>query len=166
MTVRRRLAAVVLVVALTGCAVLPLRYRYDEEPAGPGVWLVRAGDYWPGAAPDLDAFVLYRAAERTRDAGLRYFVVRESTGDPALHRRFSTTAAAAAPPAPEKYGAEMQARLDRLDFLYKTPYSELRRQWRTLEFQMLRDDEIGAHTDVVDGRRVLDELRGFIDRRR
>jgi hypothetical protein len=163
---QRLLAGIALVVALTGCTV-PLRYRYEEEQLGRRVWLVRAGDYWPGAAADLDVFVLYRAAERTRDAGLRYFAVREFTGDRTVHRRFPTSVEpSAAPPVSAKSGAELNATLDRLDFLYKTPYSELRRQWRTIKFRMLRDDEIGEHIDVVDGRRVLDEFRTFIDRRR
>src|SRR5207244_4433695 len=119
--IRSGLAVVTLAIALAGCTA-PLRYRYDEEQLGRRAWLVRAGDYWPGAAADLDVFLLYRAAERTRDAGFRYFVVRQWTGDPALYRRFLADAAPSATAvAPASSRAELATMLDRLDFFYKTP---------------------------------------------
>ncbi|MBI2203526.1 MAG: hypothetical protein HYU41_06730 [Candidatus Rokubacteria bacterium] len=153
-----RIAVAIAAVLLAGCTVALPRYRYDEQQLGRRTWEIRAGDSWPGAAPDLERFVLYRAAERTREMGLGHFVIRDSTLDMSRARSLSY------PPVTE--GNELGTAVDRLDYLYRTPYSELTKRWQRVKFRMVRESEVADHVDVVDAAKVLDRLRPFIDRRR
>lgn len=158
MSHRTRLAVAVVAVLLAGCSVALPRYRYEEQQLGRRTWDVRAGDSWPGAAPDLERFVLYRAAELTRQMGLAHFVIREGTVDLSRARSLGY------PPVTE--GQELGTAVDRLDYLYRTPYSDLAKRWQRVKFRMLRESEVSEHVDVIDAKKVLDQLRPFIDRRR
>lgn len=153
-----RIAIAVAALLLAGCTAALPRYRYEEQQLGRRTWEVRAGDSWPGAAPDLERFVLYRAAERTRAMGLGHFVIREGTLDPARARSL--------PYPPVTEGSELGTAVDRLDYLYRTPYSELAKRWQRLKFRMLRESEVAEHVDVVDATKVLEQLRPFVERRR
>jgi hypothetical protein len=165
--VRAVLAAVVLALLLSGCATIP-GYRYEEQQLGRRTWEVRAGDSWPGARLDLERFVLYRAAERTRETGFHHFAIRETTVDPGRARFFAVNPGVGPriPYPPVSEGSEVGTAVDRLNYFYRTPYSELRKRWQHVKFRMLREDEIGPYPDVLDARRVLAELGPFIARRR
>jgi hypothetical protein len=166
--VTRAWTAGVVALALVASGCVAPRYRVVEEQLGRRTWEVRAGDWWPGAAGDLERFILYRAAERTRATGLRYFAVREFNGDAARYRAF---AADTGDPRQGRYPpvgrwADVAAGRDRIDYFLKTPYSELRTEWKRLKFRMLDDADLDRHLEVVDSAKVLGHLAPLIDRRR
>ena len=147
----RWLGIVALVVLGSGCAVL----RHDEEQQlGRRVWELRASDWWPRALPGLERALIDRAAERTRDMGLRYFVVRDFSGDLSSYRSFMVDATESASPTRPSRIIDLLTGLDRVEFFLKTPYSDLRLSWAHLKFRMLSDAEVQEHFDVLDARKI------------
>ena len=150
----RAVATAAVVVLLTGCAV---RQQYEEQQLGRRTWQMRAGDWWAKSIPDLERRLMARAAERTREMGFRYFVVRDFSGDLSRYRSFMVDARAAARPERANVVTGLLTGLDRIDAFLKTPYSELKVQWAHLKFRMLADAEIDQHVDVLDARKLLGE---------
>ncbi len=149
----RWLGVLALVVLVSGCAI---RQSYQEQQLGRRMWEVRAGDWWPRALPELERVLLQRAAERTREVGFRYFVVRDFSGDLSRYRAFMVDTTDSAPAARPSRVADFLTGLDRVDFFLKTPYSDLTLSWAHVKFRMLSDAEMPEHFDVMDVRKILE----------
>ena len=157
---------VILIALISGCSVhygprvpgfVP---GYVDKQIGESTYQVRIGEAWPKDWHDLDKFAMYRAAEITKQRGLRYFqVLKASTavnsyvltspsttttsgtitgyGNTALYRGTSTT-----------YGGGS---------------STISGGWYTLDFKVRKSEEVEAAKNVVDSESIFSDLKFFIE---
>ena len=166
MRARGMLALAVLGVTLVGCGAV--KFQYKDRQLGARTWEVRSTAVWPGAAPDLRRFVLYRAAELTRAFGYRYFAVRAYSGDAAEHRYFPVNGPRR-DSGPSPFPAvteESEEAAVRARNRYLSTGTDARVHEQYVKFRILDTAEIGDGSEAVDAERVLRELQAFINRRR
>jgi len=193
MKLRKPLAAVLTVFVLVSCA--PVKYQrkvpgwnvgYEEEQFGLRTFEVRTSSRWPGALPDLEKFVLYRAAELTLEQGFRYFAVLEedrsglsiySPWTPPIGGRSGLDYSIYSPSAPPNPVASAGTVADtdktpglidvaRTRYLWTTPTRDIYVHRIRVKLRLLVASEIAAHKYVVEAQKVIDGLKPFIDRRR
>lgn len=163
------LLAILLLLGLTACAVrygprVPgIQPGYVEQQLGEQTFQVKIGEAWPKDFADLEKFAMFRAAEVTQSQGLRYFAVVNATTHVNTYEITS--------PAMSNTTATANT-VGNTTFVSATTTTTPARTstfsggWYTLDFRVLKPEELSSHPRVVDSEKVIRDLRYFIDGRR
>jgi hypothetical protein len=164
-------AATVLVIAVTlcGCAVrygprIPgIQPGYVDQRLGEQTYQVRIGEAWSKDWADLEKFAMYRAAELTKNAGMRYFAVTNATTSISSYT-ITTPPSATTTGTVNRVGST--AYINTTTTMTSGSSSTIQGGWYTLDFRVLTDAELPNYPRVVDADQVMRDLRYFIDGRR
>lgn len=158
-----------VVMGLGACAVrygprIPgFQPGYVEQQLGERTYQIKIGEAWPKDWPDLEKFALYRAAETTKAQGQRYFSVLQATTQISTYEVTSPALATTQATANTIGGTTFVSATTTIS---PARTSTISGGWYTLEYRILRTEELKAHTRVVDSEQVMKDLRYFIDSRR
>jgi len=165
----KKAAFACLIAAVSACATpyaprIPgLAAGYEEEQLGDRTYQVRVGQGWPSDRPNLGKFALYRAAEITLAKGHRFFNIMSSSD-------FSQSYSIYAPSVSNTtVSGNVVGRTFSGTATTTTtaggPVS-IDAHWSHIDFRLIDESDVKNYERVVDARKVIDDLKFFIDRRR
>lgn len=163
--------AVSLIAAavLSGCAVrygpriAGIQPGYVDQRLGEQTYQVRIGEAWSKDWADLEKFAMFRAAELTKNAGTKYFIVTNATTSISSYT-ITTPPSATTSGTVNRVGST--AYINTTTTMTPGSSSTIQGGWYTLDFRVLTDTELSNYPRVIDADQVMRDLRFFIDGRR